>query len=152
MNLFHNKRYGIALLPTIFVMGIFLLVFSCTKQTKDDSTAKPVGGNGEAGLSEEYKKEGFLTPDLYRIVIVTPKEEKADMVTMEEKARTRALMSLRGYLTSRSKSLTPNMNAQMLLLIKENGSFAKAGDKHPTRNVYLFEIKKKGLKTYMDNL
>ena len=112
-------------------------------------------GETDTALREEYKREGFISSGIFRVVIVEPKEAGSDdsLSRIGSTARKRAYLSLKKYLISGDRIITPNVDASLLNLVEREGKLTLADeDKALTRNVYLYEIKKTDLKGYIDGL
>ena len=101
----------------------------------------------------EYFKEGFISREVYRVVIVEPRDETGfSKSEIEKKAKKRTLISLQKYLMTKEGTINQNVNAALLNLIEESGTLQDSPEKQETRDVYLFEIKKDNLKRYVDDL
>jgi hypothetical protein len=112
-------------------------------------------GETDTKLSEEYKREGFISAGVFRVVIVEPKDSGGGdgLSRVGSTARKRAYMSLKKYLISTDRIITPNVDASLLNLVEREGKLTLAEeDKALTRNVYLFDIRKPDLKGYVDGL
>ncbi len=146
-------RLPITLLYCFLLLSIVLIGFSsCSKNIKKtNATSIPL--DNTSSTDREYIKEGFITKDLYRIIIVEPKDEiDYPKTSIEKTAKRRAFVSLQKYLSANNILPDKNINANLLNLIGEYGTIKEAPGKSKTRKVHLFEIKKSNLKQSLDNL
>lgn len=130
---------------------------SCKKNnTRDDG--KKNGADNDISLSDvdiekKYLIEGFISPDIYRIVIVTPKNtNNADQDSIKNRAKKRARVSLERNLQDSNTTVDRNIKAEILNLIEQNGQFNQKDIEHKRYDVYYFEIKKKNMKNYLKNM
>ncbi len=136
-----------------FILGssLFALI-SCTK----DAVVQRDEGVGEIkqiGNYMEYEKEGFITKDLFRVVIVEPRGGKEpDSKEIRKTAERRALSSMEHYLVENGIMDDRNAKAVILNLIGDHGKLKEAPLESGTRTVYLFDIEKPDLKQQIDNL
>lgn len=133
----------------------FLVFFSCGKdQIKNDtsSSVKPspsasaksaVNGNGE-----RYENEGFITANIYRVMIVALSDGNIDEKEYDKQARNKAVASLKKYLASRNKSLTANTNAQILNLIADYGTVKQVFVEG--KRLFILDIDKQGLREQVE--
>ncbi|HOS40114.1 MAG TPA: hypothetical protein PLG31_10295 [Spirochaetota bacterium] len=142
-------------LCAIAIAASLALSHCSTKSTS--AVTKPTHG-GNASLSDrdilpaEYQREGFISKDLYRIVIVSPADECPDMGYVEKNARQRAFMSLQKHLESRNKIVDQNTRARLLNLINEKGTVKNLECRDEKRKAFVFEIEMKNLGQYLDGL
>jgi hypothetical protein len=128
-----------------------LLSVSCAKTIREDHHgARPV--KADAPDSEEFKQEGFINGDLFRIVIVTPKEENTPAGEIESAAKRRAFVSLQKYLASKNSIINQNVNAMLLNLVEKDGTLKPLNREHPTRKVYFYEVQRANLRQYVNGL
>jgi hypothetical protein len=137
----------------IVVIIVVLLPFSCTKKNARNNTPE----NGEISLSDiniekKYLTEGFISGDLYRVVIVTPKDSgAAELEAVRIRAKKRARVSLERSLAEENIPGNQNMKAEILNLIEQNGQLARKDIGHSRYHVYYFNIIKKNIKNYLKN-
>ncbi len=120
-------------------------LFLCTKGQRDTVPGK------DTALVREYLDEGFISEDVFRVVIVIPQGSTEDITVIEKRAKQRALMSLQKYLTSRNMTVDQKMRRKLLHLA-EGGTLSKRDDTCETRQVYLFQINRRNLKHHVDSI
>lgn len=127
------------------VIIIFLSILSCSdEQIKENEPGK--------SLALEFRDEGFISQNIYKIIIVKPKyKNSTDSRDTEKYAKKRALISLRKYVQSRKGKVSRNINAALLNLIDQNGKLRKESSQK-NRDIYFFEIEKINLKEYINKL
>jgi hypothetical protein len=126
--------------------------FSCTK----DNTKKiPNTDHGETplsdiGIDKKYLSEGFISNDIYRVVIVSPKDASAsEPEVLMDKAKKRARVSLERSLAANDIQSDRNVKAEILILIEQNGRMTKKEFEHNRYDVYYFDITKKNMLNYL---
>ncbi len=134
---------------------ISLLYISCTREVKKE--APEIEKGMDKGVKEEivkdYIKEGFISTDTFRIIIIQPRECDDERERIEKSAQQRAFISLQKYLSSIDKTINNNTRVKLLNLTKQNGSLKILEEKCDRRKiVYTFEIKKVNLKHYIDTI
>jgi hypothetical protein len=145
-----------------FNIIIFFLISSLTYSVLMlCNSSKPVknGAGGGSGNNKtennastlEYEKEGFISNDTFRIVIVNPEGVPIDSAEIEKIARQRALMSLQKHLSSSERIIDQNTRAKLLNLIEQNGKLTRHEEGSKTRDVYFFDIKKDDLNGYLNS-
>jgi hypothetical protein len=124
---------------------------SCTRAAQREI---PETDRGERDkLVRDYVKEGFVSNNIFRIVIIQPREGDDGAESIERSARQRAFVSLQKYLSSRNMTINQNTRAKLLNLTEECGLLKLFEEKCDTRKkVYLFEIKRTNLKQYVDTI
>jgi hypothetical protein len=125
-----------------------LLVSGCTQTTEIRDT--PQNQQNKPVLIEQYEQEGFLSKDLYRVIIVKPFGSNITNDELEKQVKSKAIASLKKYITSNRKSLTANTNADILNLINNSGTIREYNDS--TRNLFILDIKKPGCRSFVDSL
>ena len=127
---------------------------SCTKK----STRNNMVDDGKISLSDiniekKYLAEGFISGDLFRVVIVAPKDSSAaELDVIMKKAKNRARVSLEQILAEENIPSDRNMKAEILNLIEQNGQLARKDIEHKRFNVYYFDVTKKNMKNYLKNI
>lgn len=145
-------RYFFRALFIFFMILTFISFNSCRKEVV---VQKDVGVTQIKQLEKyrEYEKEGFITKDIFRIVIVEPKGGKeSDKKEIEKTAESRALSSMEKYLVENGIMADRNANAVLLNLIGDHGTLKESPLESATRTVYLFDVEKPDLKQQLDNL
>lgn len=140
-------------------MAVLLIAFMAqcgpeVRETNGNTTVTPQGDDSTA-LKEEYRREGFISGGVFRVVIVEPGDADGgeSLARAGVTARKRAYLSLKKYLISSDRIVTPNVDASLLNLIEQEGRLNPVQESGSlTRKVYLFEIEKPGLKGYIDGL
>ncbi len=95
-----------------------------------------------------FESEGFISADLYRVVIVEP-ESVFDAANATKTARMRALSSLQKYLQSRGMVVDRNVTARLHALIDESGRLGESTANGGNRCVYYFDITRPRLEDYV---
>jgi len=100
----------------------------------------------------EYQKEGFITPDRYRVIIVVPAENDNEPSSIKELAQQRAVLSLRKYLMSQDIPVNHNAQAYILNVVQNHGTLKKHETSCSTRYCFFFDISKNNLKHSLDTI
>ncbi|MBN2040608.1 MAG: hypothetical protein JW864_11220 [Spirochaetes bacterium] len=129
--------------------GLLILIFILTIMACSDEQVRE--DKLQDKPAPEFRDEGFITDNLFRIIIVKPKDSSYDTAISEKYAKKRALISLRKHVQSRKGKIDRNMNAALLNLIERNGELRKEKS-NKDRDIYLFEIKKNNLKDYLNRI
>lgn len=131
-----------------------ICISSCLKENKKAVTPEaeeiPLS---DVDIEKKYLSEGFISPDLYRIVIVMTKDQSStvpDMVLF--KARKRAQVSLERCMDASGTTADRNIRAEILSLIDQNGSIEKKDIEQSRYSVYYFDIVRKNLKNHLKNI
>jgi hypothetical protein len=129
---------------------VALQTMSCTKKNN-------MVDDGEISLSDiniekKYLAEGFISGDLFRVVIVTLKDSGAELGSIRSRAKNRARVSLERSLTEDNIPSDRNMKAEILNIIEQNGHLARKDIEHRRYNVYYFDVTKKNMKNYLKNI
>ena len=133
---------------------VMMFCISCSKEIQKKSTPlDDPGMEKQETMVLEYQKEGFITPDRYRVIIVVPAEEKCDnLKEMRKKARQRAILSLRKYLMSQNIPVTRNAQAFILNVVKNHGKLKTHDSSSSSRHCFFFDITQNNLKHKLDNI
>ena len=135
-------------------LGISLCSISCLKGVKkegDDSHQNRL--EKEYASPRDYQSEGFISRDLFRIIIIEPKgDQDPDSNAIENRAKRRALSSLRHYLTSKNRIIGRNVNAKLLNMINQYGTLRQETRETKGSNIYFFEVEKTDIKQFVDDL
>jgi hypothetical protein len=146
---------------TLFTCGILLvavmstITLSCSKGTTKKNGPAPDNDISldNIDIEKKYLAEGFITSDLYRVVIVSPKEAgAADMDAVQNKAKKRARISIEQNLAGSNIPCDRNTKAEILNLINNNGQLSKKDIDHQKYNVFYYDITKKNMKNYLKNI
>lgn len=141
-------------LPLLLAAILALAPTSCKKEVR---IGKPVTDKDNCPVNppllQEFMKEGFISGDTYRIVVVSPKDGVCDSPKeIENIARKRALASLQKYLMEKRNAAGHNINAEILNLINHSGTLVDTRAKCETREVYHFDIRRNNIRQYIDGL
>ena len=101
---------------------------------------------------KQFEQEGFISKDLFRIIVVRPAGSDTSDEDIQKQAQNKTLASLKRYITSTGKMLQPNSDAQLLNLISGYGKLTPHDDADAKRTIFVEEISKPGLKSYVENL
>lgn len=146
-----------SLLPGFFLIIAVIAIspLSCSKGTTKNNGTKI---NTDISLDsvdieKKYLTEGFITSDIYRVVIISPKEAgRDDTDAITNKARKRAQVSIEQNLAGSDIQCDRNTRAEIINLINQNGQLSKKDIEHQRYNVYYYEITKKNMKSYLKNV
>lgn len=135
----------------VIVAAALLQPLSCArKTTRIDDGEIPLT---DLTIEKKYLLEGFITADLFRVVIVAPKDAGAsDLPAIRNRAKNRALVSLERSLADENIRIDANMKAEILNLIQQNGQLARKDIGHSRYHAYYLIITKKNLKNYLKNV
>ena len=105
-------------------------------------------------LKEVFSQEGFISSDLFRVVIVKPAEAEGNHISqVESLGKKRAYMTLKNHLLSQERIITPNVDAKLLNLVSNYGKIRSVNkDAITTRNVFYYEIERENLKSYIERM
>lgn len=146
----------IFLLSSIFVLSMAsVMCVSCSKEVAKNDGGKPERDISldKVDIEKKYLAEGFISNDLYRVVIVSPKEAgSGDLEWIKDKAKNRARVSLEQNLRGSDIPFDRNTKAEIINLINSNGELSKKDIDHQRYNVYYFDITKKNMKNYLKNV
>jgi hypothetical protein len=135
----------------IITTCIMMIMLSCTTETRNIGEVADISLS-DTGIEKKYLAEGFLSEDLFRVIIVTLKGSGAPgNGAIMEKARRRALVSLERALAADDIQGGRNMKAEILNLMDQNGRLAKKNIDHARYDVYYYDINKKNMKNYFKN-
>ncbi|MBN1496318.1 MAG: hypothetical protein JXA07_06085 [Spirochaetes bacterium] len=128
--------------------------FSCTKNNKKlDATQAEEVPLSEVDIEKKYLSEGFISPDLYRTVIVMTKvSSTAAPDAVLHKAKKRAQVSLERCMNTTGTPADRNIRAEILTLIEQNGDLSKKDISHQRYDVFYFDIVKNNLKNHLKNM
>lgn len=149
------KKFRIVLLEgmsVFFSLAICCSIIVCKSSVQQQNSGKSI--KGDDLLKEEFSREGFISRDLFRVVIVKPSEAEGNHILQVEKlGKKRAYMTLKNYLLSNERIVTPNVNAQLLNLVNNFGKI-KCYEKDTclTRKVFFYEIEKENIQGYIDRI
>ncbi len=136
----------------IYLIFIVIFLLSCSTTEKPKKKVVNEKEDDKEDISE-YDKEGFISPDLYRVVIVKPKGSgNSSIAYVKRSAKRRALVSLQKYIVSNNGIISQNTKAELLNLIDEYGELNEEDTAYESRNVYHFDIRKPDLKRAIDDL
>jgi superfamily I DNA and/or RNA helicase len=142
---------------TIFAR-IMLIAIIAALQTLSCTKKNNMVDDGEISLSDtniekKYLAEGFISEDLFRVVIVTLKDSgAAEPGSIKSRAKNRARVSLERSLAEDNIPSDRNMKAEILNIIEQNGHLFRKDIEHRRYNVYYFDVTKKNMKNYLRNI
>ncbi len=144
------KKRGLAAIM-LAAAATLLPPLSCAgKNTRVDDGDIPLA---DSTIEKKYLAEGFISADLFRVVIIATKDAGAsELAALRTRAKNRARISLERNLTEENIRIDANMKAEILNLIEENGQLARKDIGHSRYHVYYFNITKKNIKTYLKNI
>ncbi len=143
--------------------GLFLIIpvialssLSCSKGTTKNNEIK---NDTEISLDSvdierKYLDEGFITSDLYRVVIISPKEAGMadDIETVTKKAKKKARLAIEYDLSGSNIQCDRNTRAEIINLINQNGQLSKKDIEHRRYNVFYYDIIRKNMKNYLKSI
>lgn len=116
---------------------------------KQGSSSVLEGQHHIEGIEKKYLAEGFISNDIFRVVIVSPKAGGLDNESLLAKAKQRALVSLERSLSSEEIPCDRNTRAEILTLVEHNGRLEKADISHNRYDIYYYNVTKKSIKSYL---
>lgn len=130
----------------------FFSFFHCNSPIQRADTEKKTIPND--CLKEVFSQEGFISRDLFRVVIVKPSESEGNNISqVESLGKKRAYMTLKNHLLAQERIITPNVDAKLLNLVSNYGKIRRINkDAITTRNVFYYEIERENLKSYIENM
>ncbi|HOT44733.1 MAG TPA: hypothetical protein PLM53_07120 [Spirochaetota bacterium] len=141
----------------VSILTAAVIAFSplaCTKKATKDNGVKPDADISldSVDIEKKYLTEGFISNDLYRVVIISPKEAgQSDMEYIQNKAKKRARVSMEQNLAASNIPVDRNTRAEILNLIDQHGRLSRKDIEHRRYNVFYYEITKKNMKNYLKN-
>ncbi len=135
------------------IFFISLMFFSCKTNTvvNDKKDIKPIDKKPVV-LDKEFLKEGFINNEIFRVVIVT---ERNDCSTPEseisEMAKKRSSAILKNYIISQNRIYDTNTNAVIINLIDEHGKIILKKSDCTENRVFYLDIVKPEIKNYILN-
>jgi hypothetical protein len=130
-----------------------LAAVSCTKEkVKPDANGGRDIPLSELDIDKKYLAEGFITGDLFRVVIVSPLEAASDMDALKTRAVNRARVSLERSLASENIECDRTVKTAILNLIDRSGELVKKDLENSRYAVYYFDITRKNIKGYFKNI
>ncbi len=149
------KRLISISIPISIAILVGITHFSCGRAPHSgplESTQKIGELESLEVLEEQFRKEGFIAPNTFRVVIIEPAETAGSDNYALETAKKRAYLMLKKHLLSDNRIVTSNVDAAILGIVERDGSLRKVEDAKKTRNVYFFDIKKEGIKQHIESL
>lgn len=143
-------RYGILLVAVMATITV-----SCSKGTTKKNGPGPDKeiSLDSVDIEKKYLAEGFITSDLYRVVIVSPKDAGiSDMEEVQNKAKKRARISIEQSLAGSNIICDRNTKAEILNLINNNGQLSRKDIEHQKYSVFYYDITRKNMKNYLKNI
>ena len=130
-----------------------LTAASCTKNATKDGGTDPSDVSLDAtDIENRFLTEGFITDDLYRVVIVSTKDASQDLGALRTKASNRARVSLERSLAAENIPCDRNVKTAVLNLIDRSGQLVKKDIDNKRYIVYYFDITKNNIKGYFRNI
>ncbi len=137
-------------LSAIFIASVSVMFFfaGCTRpaavRTEKTSAAEAI---------ESYMDEGFVSDDLFRVVIFASDSELSSKDSnLIQKSKTRALAYMRKYLTESGKNSFEKIQPDIIGIINSLGKTRVLPEKSNGDRIVLFEIRQTGLKKRIDGL
>ncbi len=146
----HARNLTRTVLPFLLLLICFA-PGACKRNVRETCPINPPND----GLKEIYSKEGFISSDRFRIVIVEPVgKEVSDGESVTQTAKKRALFALKNYVISQNGRITPNVDAALLNIVNDSGKliFQENEDKCATRRVFFYDIEKRSLRQQLNDI
>ena len=137
----------------ITLAALALLVaasFSACKKEQVKGGASTDGSGTQQTDLKQFEQEGFISRDTFRVIIVQPSDSTMSAEDTGKQLQTKALLSLKRYITASGKSLSQNTDASLLNLIHDSGKTTPYKDS--VRTIYVLDISKGNCKGYVDSL
>jgi glucose dehydrogenase len=129
-----------------------LIFFSCKTKTVVDDKKDIKPNNKIVVLDKEFLKEGFINNEIFRVVIVTERNDcKTPENEIAEMAKKRSSAILKNYIISQNRIYDSNSNATIINLIEENGKIISKKSDCTENRVYYLDIKMPEIKKYILN-
>ncbi len=136
---------------TCAICLLTIFTISCSKEIQKKSL--PADKPDDQDLMVlEYQKEGFISSDRYRVIIVVPAENDNNISDIKEFAQKRAVLSLRKYLMSQGIPVNRNAQAYILNVVQDHGTLKKHETSCSTRYCFFYDISKNNLKHSLDTI
>ncbi len=130
----------------ILTLAAAIVYSSCSTNIQRD-------GSGVDAIDPIYQKEGFISRDLFRVVIVADKNTgHNDFDSIKDTARKRSLATLQKYIQTNQRTLTQNTRAELLNLIDTSGKLIQRDDISKRNKVFFFDIEKSDIRRYIDSI
>jgi hypothetical protein len=136
----------------ILISIISLTTLMCDKKQVKNNTVIPANKSDPIVEERFYEQEGFISKDLYRVIIVRPYDSTTTDPEIEKLVKNKALTSLKKYLSSLGKPVTKNTDSEILNLISDYGKIIPHDDKKHSRTIFALDIMKSGCKAYVEGL
>lgn len=134
----------------LIILSVLTSQFCMKKQTVEKTTLPVM--TEQNGLSESYRKTGWIDESKYRAVvyIITREECQNNTVSdIEERIRLEAFKQLQKEF---NPAFSRNATVQIKNLIDKHGRVIAAGQSCIDSNVYFFDLEKRDLKTDFINI
>jgi len=130
------------------VLAAMLLFTSCSKSVKKvPERQKPCP---DEKLSREYLREGFISANTFRVVIVATENEcRNDTEGIAARAKKRAYVTLQKYIISKGRNFDKNTSAQILDLINTHGTFIRRTAGCRENNIFYYDIVKEDIQDFI---
>src|SRR5512138_1178439 len=122
-------------------MKLFIIPVSCicllfsmcgTNQpqngTKQPDVKKPADNTTDKPDFRHYEKEGFITKDIFRVIVVQPFDSSTSDSDIEKQARNKAISSLKKHIVSVGLMPEANADAELINLINDSGKIMTIED------------------------
>jgi hypothetical protein len=144
-----NARFT-AGIPFLTAMMAALLTLGCAKEVRHNAVPDVKAPDKIDAFCPEFEQEGFISGDLYRIVVVVPKgADPAEISSVEKTARQRALSSLQKFLISQDRVVDQNITAELLRLLESGGALEDTHCKSESRDIFYYNVKKENLRGFI---
>ena len=137
---------------------IVLLVGTCSicscktnsPQTDNRKINQPTS-DIDGQLIRQYEKEGFIEKNKYIILFVKPTDSTMSDSEIEIQIKKRAQSSLRKTIQDSGLMISSKSDTKILNVINDNGKILKLNDTNNSRTIYVLEIQKDNIKSYILN-
>lgn len=140
---------NLKIIVSISIASILLNLAGCSTNKKTSiKNEKSSEVKNEEVTKTEYLREGFVSKNTFRVVILSAGNESSEEI--RQKAADRALATLRHYIISENKKYDNNVKAQLMELIDDGKlSEKKTGGRE---KVYFFDVTDDNLKKQVDDM
>lgn len=148
-----RKKTAFLIIPLLWALAAFS--FFCAKDSLKKDVPADTGDISlhDLDIDKKYLAEGFMSADLYRVVIISPKEAgPPDLDLIRAKAKKRALVSLERSLAADGVTCDRNTRAGILGLVQDSGELERQDIEHRRYDVYYYDITKTHMKSYLKNM
>ncbi len=134
----------------LFIFSFFIFL-NCSEGTLKKNSQPDNETDNSEKLLKKYAREGFIDRNTFRMIHIEPQENDTGSDNVRKHTKKKSFVLLRKYLLSKGKKLSTNCRANLLNLIENNSELIRIKDQKNSRVIYVFEIKKSELASYIES-